>query len=562
MSAKLILKFVSENPLLPGVAFGALAAAFSSFIGAKKLRRISAGKLSAAGMAVTIAIGAALLGLMTVYCTSWFLFDHTESTVTCLSWLMASGQTVYHAVDAPQRYSILYGPMLFVLCGLPLKLLGPSVPLIKMVCGSYLLAAFVLSAFSLQQFRRRAALVGLVYILVAWGSFGDLMVWVRADSVLIFLSALALLGTVRGKSLLGCVICGVAAGVAVNVKAHAGIYFIPLFVIILKRDGMMRVLLACACAAVAVIAPFEFLPNVSAVNYLTWLQEGMHHKLVAFNFIMTLEFLIYFLAPLLAVWMLWGYRSDGWGKWVHKNGAMIGSLLGCLLATCFFASKGGAGPWHLLPFVTTIAYVLSSIVAEKEAMTSSSDEPLKSGALIAGVGLLVGFVFAGLFSTFVKDIRALQRISEYPSNQSVADLRSILANHPGATIGMAPGGDGDYQAVWFRTVLVLAGQPLVIDPTSCMDDEYAGLPWSAQAVRAVGGGVYEVWIVPKNAQPLTLHSYYQGASPVFPVEIRRAFESAYSRDQSSSRFASFDVWIRRNEQFKLQRAEISGSAVH
>ncbi|MCB1150569.1 hypothetical protein KDK88_03435, partial [bacterium] len=54
-----------------------------------------------------------------------------EPQVATVSALMNDGAPVYHTVDAAERYSILYGPSLYLVTGALLEVFGPSIPVAK-----------------------------------------------------------------------------------------------------------------------------------------------------------------------------------------------------------------------------------------------------------------------------------------------------------------------------------------------------------------------------------------------------------------------------------------------
>src|SRR5271165_1133215 len=48
-----------------------------------------------------------------LYMSSDFISDHVESSVMTISWLWREGYPMYHDPDAAQRYSMIYGPLMY-----------------------------------------------------------------------------------------------------------------------------------------------------------------------------------------------------------------------------------------------------------------------------------------------------------------------------------------------------------------------------------------------------------------------------------------------------------------
>src|SRR5512133_1669547 len=79
------------------------------------------------------------LGLLAVYAgiAAWYVglegfAGEVEPVVSTLSWLVSHGHPLYTPFDAAERYSVLYGPSVFLTNGLFLKTLGPSLAAVKL----------------------------------------------------------------------------------------------------------------------------------------------------------------------------------------------------------------------------------------------------------------------------------------------------------------------------------------------------------------------------------------------------------------------------------------------
>src|SRR4051812_17890213 len=91
--------------------------------------------------ATAAAIVLAYFAMIARYVMCDGLLDHVEATVCCDAWLWATSHPLYHAPDAPQRYSIQYGPGVFMVVGVSLKTLGPSLVAAKLPCAAAAVAS-------------------------------------------------------------------------------------------------------------------------------------------------------------------------------------------------------------------------------------------------------------------------------------------------------------------------------------------------------------------------------------------------------------------------------------
>ena len=64
-----------------------------------------------------LVLAAALVGQLvfaSMYLGTPTFTDHIEPNTAVVAWLYAQGGQLYHAIDAPERYSFLYGPVPYI----------------------------------------------------------------------------------------------------------------------------------------------------------------------------------------------------------------------------------------------------------------------------------------------------------------------------------------------------------------------------------------------------------------------------------------------------------------
>ena len=176
-----------------------------------------------------------------------------EPLVASLSWLVQNGQPLYHELEAAERYSVLYGPSVFLTNGLFLQVMGPS--LFSAKIGSFLsilgCLVFLYAALARSSRDWVALFVTSLAALYFW-SQGFAAYLVRPDALLLFSVGLALYAASKTGRLTALVSVAVMLGFAVNLKVHAVIYFFPVLVILGERFGWRRALLAVRCTLVVV----------------------------------------------------------------------------------------------------------------------------------------------------------------------------------------------------------------------------------------------------------------------------------------------------------------------
>lgn len=544
MHVREVVKFLEEHPLFWSLVLSLITAIILRALGAKKRSlSIISRPLHLIAFGIATVIIAATLILSTVYARNWFLLDHGEATIVSLTWTLATGRPLYHALMAPERYSLLYGPALYLFYAAPLKFVAATVPVAKITAAALVFLSFFISWTGLSSFGRRVALIAWVHLLLAWSFFGDLLIWIRADAILVFLISLTLWAAVSAPSWLAVIVFGIGLGAAMNVKIHAILYFPPLVFIFLKRLGWKHAAAACIFGGAVALLPFVVLPNVSLANYLVWLKEATHHSLLIHTFWLNIEYLCFASLPLFAI-LIWPTEASATSnrRWLLAERWNLLAFIASAIGICILGSKGGAGPWHLIPLVPTISYFLVTLLKEWNAEMSSPTLP------ITPTSLMIGFAVYALLMMATKDFRAMERMEEYPSAQTVAEIRSVLDANPNAAIGMGTAGNGTYQATWFRTVVILAGEPYLLDPDTLMDMNFSHAPLPPATVAAVGGGVYDLWLIPKGETPFSMTSYFENSPPVFAQPIQDAFFANYVRDESRSDLKIFDVWKRRMSQ--------------
>lgn len=458
-----------------------------------------------------------------------------EPIVSCLSWLFKSGQPLYTDFNTAERYSVLYGPAVFLTNGLFLEFLGPSLAATKLASlfGSFGSLVFLYAAVARRSRDRLALAVTGLAVLYYWTQ-GFAAYLVRPDALLLFAVGLGLFATVKLRRVLALVTVAFAAGFAVNLKVHGALYFLPIFVLLYQRFGGRAMLQTWLGTVLVVGAPFVLYPQVSLVNYISWLTNAISHGLETYSLQQNLRYAGFLLLPLVAVVVAAADRRRLLRKY-RLLLLVLGPVFGLIL---LLAAKPGAGAVHLLPLVPTTMYVLATIY---RGLGEQTPGPLarpvwRQAALTATVltALLTGTINAYRAVRYVD-----HQIAQTPD--LMQDVQQIMRAYPELPLAMACGGENlSFRATFLRPLLVFANHPLLIDPISVMDSSLSGRALSPATYAALSDGRVAVWLVPRRQAPFAKVNWYAPHNPLFPKDFQELFVSCYTR-RAHSRY--FDLWF-------------------
>ncbi len=520
------------------LAFAAFAVLTWFFLRLHPLRHDS-GDSPWRGRTLLTAVALGLIGVFAAiggwYVTAKGFAGEVEPVVSCLSWLVQTGRPLYTAFDAAERYSVLYGPSVFLTNGLFLKILGPSLASAKVasIFGSLGSLVFLYAAVARRSRDLLALTVTALAVLYYWTQ-GFAVYLVRPDALLLFAVGLGLFAGARSRRVLALVTVAVAAGFAINLKAHGAIYFLPVFALVLRRFGRRDVVLCGLGTVAVVIAPFFVYPQVSLVNYVGWLSNAVSHGLEAHTLGQTLRYAAFLLLPVIGlVWaaperpLLWRrFRVELW---------LLVPVFGL---TTVLAAKPGAGPVHLLPLVPTTMFLLGKLLRAGYLEVAGAARRPRPVQVVLAATLLTA-----LLAGSVNAYRAVRYVSyEIGRTPDLAlDVKEIMSAYPGLTISMACGGENlSFQTTWLRPLLVFADNPLLIDPISVMDSSLSGREISPKTYLAISEGRVAVWLVPRRQVPFSKQNWYAPHKPLFPVSFREHFMACYT-PRDHSRY--FDLWF-------------------
>ncbi len=462
-----------------------------------------------------------------------------EPMISSVSWLVNHGEPLYHPIDSPTRYSVLYGPSVYLTNGFFLQLFGASLGATKLasLLAIGLSLVFLYGAVAKRRLDTLATMAVLLAVLYFWNQ-GFSIYLVRPDAFLVFAVSFGLLVVQRSRGWLAWLALGGALGFAINLKIHALLYFLPVLVIFLRQQGVRSLVKSLLFGALVVVAPFFLHPQISGTNYLLWLKNAMGHGLGVETLASTSRYGLALLMPVLAVAILDGHK----GRWIFKDKLLTLSLVGALLGCLVLSSKHGAGLVHLLPLVPVFVFVAAHRVSGLDHSHWTVSSLISSRLFWGRTAVAVMFVTL-MISGSVHTYRSSMLVKWQNRNTDAVakDLKSIMADFKDFKISMACGGEEEFfRSTFLRPLLVFADNPLLIDPIAVMDCRKAGMDLSESTFKAIKDGRVGVWLVPRNQKPFSKTNWYAPHEAIFPERFLDYFLENYSR-RTHSEF--FDLWF-------------------
>lgn len=477
----------------------------------------------AAGIGGLLAYGSVVV----FYATDPQYFDAAEPTITAIGWLFQSGQPVYHQVDAAERYSHIYGPMAFIVHGFVLSTLGATIQTSKWVGGVLALGALVLTFVVLQQETRRGrALVLTGVAAVVLLGFRNYSFWTRPEPLQVFCVAAALAAGHPRARTLTILVAGGAIGVLWNLKITGPLYSLPLFALLTFRHGGRSAAAASIVAAAVAALPFVMFSNVAFDAYVTWVGLSARTGLDLAILRQNIEWAAYLTVPIVVAWYCTP-RDGNAGRareWLAVAFVLGTAVIGVVAA----GSKPGAGPYHLLPFVPIVVYLVASRIATCELLIGRADvAPLAAAFLLVGVSTAVS-----------QQMQFLQIMISRRAIDVAAEIRRVAETHPGVVqMGYAQNDPITFQ----RPVLVFRSNAYVLDQPAVGEHLLAGVGIPPATITALRQCRVDYWLLPRGESPFSGVNMYPAVRfrPLFPASFRAAFLQGHRLVDSTDHF---DVW--------------------
>lgn len=459
------------------------------------------------------------------YASDQRYFDFAEPTMPAVAWMFESGNPLYPGPDAAERYAHIYGPMAFIPLAAAMRIFGTDLRVAKWVAaGAAIIALSILWLVLRGRVGARTALIitGCCALLLL--VFRNAAFWVRPDSLELLCAAAGLWAALR-RDRVGWLVLGVTAGVLCNLKFSGPLYALPLFVLFLERTDRRRVLLALAVSGVVVSLPFLVFHNISFREYGRWILLSSRNGIVWSTLRQNIEWVLYLMTPL-AVAVITSARHQP--LTVVSRPVAISVGIG-LTSIAVLASKPGAGPYHLLPFLPLLAF-LTGMQIHHLRLDGIGRPGYLFNASFSGAAVLIALAQQ---ASFIATVRQLDAVGP------LADVAVFLAQHRDGVTQV--GYSSDERATFVRPVVVGQSRTYLLDQPAIQEHQLAGVEIPKATEDALRSCAVTYWLVPKTGAPFTAINRYpmMNGRPLFGSGFRRAFFESYRRSDSTR---YFDVW--------------------
>jgi len=475
---------------------------------------------------------------VTIFCyLNWQGFaEQGEVNFATVSWLLYQGHPLYTDIDFAGRYSLQHGPIVYLLAGGIMKLLGPGYVTAKLSGILALLTGIVVSwLWFTKLIGKKPAflLLGLeIWMLFHWHH----AYFIRPDSMMLLCVIVSMyMITTKRNSLLLILGLAIPMAIMINLKIHGVLYFLPIVTIAYRRLGWKKLFYAGGITLLLSVLPF-LVPGISFDNYLLWLFQSLHHGFSIGNFIPKIAVVMSFFLLTITIGVICGgnIRSCYQG-----NKHTVHALLFSLLVVSIIASKGGSGTNHLTPFIPIFNYFIMLLIAEgKKSNPCFSAMHTTVSRNVSGIILAILLVLITV-SGITTEQRLIETVVKNDRSLMVQEVETIEKEYAGKTIEVGYGEEKSYYQ--YRDLIplpVFAGNPLLVEIVALGDMNTAGWKIPENTIRSLETGTIQVWLIPRGNIPFYMGNIPEGK--VFPESFRQAFFRNYTLTSSTD---FFDIWV-------------------
>ncbi len=436
--------------------------------------------------------------------------DHVEPVVASLAWLFHTGKPVYNSAGSGELYSLVYGPVLYIINGFFLTVLGPSI--ISAKAGG-IIVALISIVFNYGTIKKisnhRTAFIMSGYITAGYLIFGHCSFWNRSDSFIIFFVSLTLYAMAKNNPLCAMIIMSLSLGLSVNMKIHSFLYFIPLIILFHEKFKTKMTVYSLTLSAITAALPFLIFSNINFFDYMSWLQKGTKTEFSKTVFLKNMEFIFLFFIPVIIY---------------EKNKKYSLSLLISIFFTSIIASSTGAGRYHLLPFIPVLSYFFTVILTDLKEKISLK---IISASMLA---IMLMYIFTPYSSINYMGNNKFKRTIQ-------KDLINIMNSYPGKTIHMGYGDINNYSFTYVRPLLIYRGNPCIIEGPALF-----GRDIPAQILNKLKSGYINIWLIPRGSEPFEIRNW-DNNKPLFNKEFKKIF---YEHYECKNQTEYFSIWIKKS----------------
>jgi hypothetical protein len=459
-------------------------------------------------------------------------FDHAEPNVIVRSWRLIQGGHLYYPETSPNFIMSVYGPVLFIINSIYLKLFGGTIAVSKLAgVVSALASVGLFTLFAKKAYGTNLAGLGALIFTCTLLAAAPISIWARPDPHTILLVTISLYATTLNSPLIrgwipaiGTAMC---IGLAVNLKAHAFIYFIPLMFGYFSKNKLSKWPIMATISVAVFLLPF-FFHGISLEIYIRRLISMIGGRGIETSLLYTaVKYSIIFLSPVIALIAVLIFERKALKK---IDLIYFAALFLCITASLYSASVPGASWYHFLPFLA----ISTDLILRFSKHLSPNPK--------AFIGIQILFAIAFIILSITPQKRFMRNLKNHAwSSDITREVRKIIDDHPGKTIEMGYGQDvaSTYKTTFIRPILTFAGNPTTFTAPAAMELRFLGKPSTPAQINRIKQCKTDIWLIPTGEHPFTMQNYFV-SKPTFWPEVSAAFEQSYILS-GSQKF--FDIWV-------------------
>jgi hypothetical protein len=454
--------------------------------------------------------------------------DHGEPGMALISWRLLDGHPAYLSFESPTLISNVYGPLTYSSHALFFWLFGTNAVSGKAIS---FLSAILIPVFVFLTHSHKSIEIGAAGAILASAIMLFLIpfsIWTRPESLMALLCVIAVWANNTsdpnkleiGKSIL----IAIAASMAVGMKLHAGIYFVPIVIFhCMNKNRGFKVFLAMALTGITIVSLPFFFSVFPIHDFWAWIYYHINKDSPSqFAFKYFRNGLIYLSA---ALFYFLASRYSGKGHTLAEK-VYFGLFLACLLVTLFPATKVGAGTYYFYPF---LAILVDQILRHSVQVIKHQKKVWCLFAFLTTTLLIIGIP---------TQKRYFQSLNFEDNTAVKSEISLILATYPDRTIEMGFGSNiSTYSRTFHRTLLVMAGHPYTLDAAPAMELNMWKVPLPQETLAMIKKCRTDIWLIPKDEMPFKMIGYY--GAPTLDIAFRKNFLASYKKLSS---FKYFDIW--------------------
>ncbi len=489
-------------------------------------RRYAIAIFSVLGLAALVNLAYLLNG----YIELGTYLDHAEPDTAILAWRFANGEPLYYRPADVEQIFTAYGPLLYIITALPFQFLPPSIAVSKLPSVLALGTACIL--FGVYVWRRFG--FGVLGIGLAMFTFYPIIVapvsfWVRPEAYMVLFVTIALLSTLasdKGNPWLSAIVIAACAGLAMNQKVHAFIFFVPLVFRYCIDDWLQRWSVMAIVSISALLLPFA-LPNITLLNYIEGIAAVVGERSIVLGAVgKALKWTPIFLAPgilLLISHRIGGHRAN------REDLIYLGAFTFAIVFTYYPSSAEGSTWRQMLPFYPIgIDLFLRFLRLQAE---NGRNWLIFSSVIVVIIGAIS-------ISPERRILRAYT--SDAWGADAGKDIQKLVALYPEKSmqIGYGDGRQLGYPLTYLRPLLAFAGHPVTVSGPSTIERHFAGKLFPPSKINWIEKCKTDFWLIDPKGEPFALDSYI-AVGRAFPKEVELTFKRHY---QKKFIYGHYQVW--------------------